>query len=195
MARIAYLRVSSDGQSTESQRQAMGGTFDKVFTDEGVSGGVLAAQRPGFASMLAYVREGDTLSVYAIDRLGRDAIDVQQTVRNLREKGVAVEVHGLGVIAEGVGDLILAVLAQVAQMERARINERTASGREVAKRMLAETGRTQHGKTSLGRPAKADAAKVRAWRAENKASIAQAAEHFSLSTATVKRYCKDASQN
>ena len=44
-------------------------------------------------------------------------------------RGVAVEVHGLGTIARGVGELILAVLAQVADMERTRINERTAAGR------------------------------------------------------------------
>lgn len=189
MSRIAYLRTSSDSQSIEAQKHALGGNFDKVFSDEGVSGGVVAAQRKGFSEMLAYVREGDSLHVAAIDRLGRDAIDVQQTVRSLRDKGVTVEVQGLGVIAEGVGDLILAVLAQVAAMEKARINDRTAQGREVAKRMLAETGKTQHGKTSMGRPAKADAAEVKAWREAKKASIAQTAEHFNLSTATVKRYC------
>ena len=92
-------------------------------------------------------------------------------------------------IAEGVGDLILAVLAQVAEMEKKRINERTASGRELARQRLAETGKTQHGKTSMGRPAKANAAEVKAWRETNKASIAKTAEHFSLSLATVKRYC------
>ena len=189
MARIAYLRTSSDSQSIEAQKHALGGDFAKVFIDEGVSGGVVAAQRKGFAEMLAYVREGDSLHVAAIDRLGRDAIDVQQTVHSLREKGVSVEVQGLGVIAAGVGDLILAVLAQVAAMEKARINERTSNGREVAKRLLAETGKTQHGKASMGRPAKGDAAEVKAWRETNKASIAQTAEHFSLSTATVKRYC------
>lgn len=188
MSRIAYLRTSTDTQSLEAQKHALGGSFDKVFSDEGVSGGVVAAQRKGFAEMLAYVREGDSLHVAAIDRLGRDAIDVQQTVRSLRDKGVIVEVQGLGVIAEGVGDLILAVLAQVASMEKARINERTANGREVAKRMLAETGKTQHGKTSMGRPVKANAADVKAWRIENKASIAQTAEHWGLSIATVKRY-------
>jgi hypothetical protein len=54
--------------------------------------------------------------VYAVDRLGQDAIDVQQTIRDLIGRGVAVHVHGLGTIAKGVGELILAVLAQVAAM-------------------------------------------------------------------------------
>lgn len=189
MSRIAYCRVSTSEQTIEAQRNALGGGFDKEFIDEGVSGAVPAADRPGFAEMLSYVREGDTLHVYAIDRLGRDAIDVQQTVKVLRAKGVKVDVHGLGVIGEGVGDLILAVLAQVAEMERARIRERTANGREVAKRQLAETGRTQHGKTSMGRPAKADPTEVKAWRETNKASITETAKHFGISSATVKRAC------
>lgn len=189
MSRIAYYRVSTSEQSIEAQRNALGGGFDKEFIDEGVSGAVLAADRPAFAEMLSYVREGDSVHVYAIDRMGRDAIDVQQTVKALRAKGVKVDVHGLGVIGEGVGDLILAVLAQVAEMERARIRERTANGREVAKRQLAETGKTQHGKTSMGRPAKADPTEVKAWREANNASITETAKHFGISSATVKRAC------
>jgi len=189
MSRIAYYRVSTSEQSIEAQRNALGGGFDKEFSDEGVSGAVLAADRPAFAEMLRYVREGDTLHVYAIDRMGRDAIDVQQTVKALRDKGVKVDVYGLGVISEGVGDLILAVLAQVAQMERKRIAERTATGREVAKKLLAETGKTQHGKTSMGRPVKANPVEVKAWREANNASIAETVKHFNISSATVKRAC------
>ena len=93
MSQIAYFRVSTADQSIEAQRTAMGGVFDHEFQDEGVSGGVPAAQRPGFASLLSFVRKGDTLHVYAVDRLGRDALDVQATVRALLDKGVAVEVH------------------------------------------------------------------------------------------------------
>ena len=189
MSRIAYYRVSTSEQSIEAQRNALSGGFDKEFSDEGVSGAVPAADRPGFAEMLSYVREGDTLHVYAIDRMGRDAIDVQQTVKALRDKGVKVDVYGLGVISEGVGDLILAVLAQVAQMERKRIAERTATGREVAKKLLAETGKTQHGKTSLGRPVKVNQDEVKAWRQANNASISQTAKHFEISEASVKRAC------
>ncbi|HEX7747587.1 MAG TPA: recombinase family protein [Bordetella sp.] len=135
MARIAYYRVSTRDQSIEAQRHAMGSGqgFEREFSDEGVSGTVAAKDRPGFAALLSYVREGDTVHVYAVDRLGRDALDVQATVRGLIDKGVTVEVHGLGAIGRGVGELILAVLAQVADMERGRIAERTAAGRDKAK--------------------------------------------------------------
>lgn len=192
MSRIAYYRVSTSDQSIEAQRHALGGDFKREFKDEGVSGAVLAAQRPGFKALLDFVREGDEVHVYAVDRLGRDALDVQTTVRELLRRGVAVEVHGLGRIAAGVGELILAVLAQVADMERRRITERTAAGRETARAALAATGRTHRGKASLGRPPAADAAAVKAWRAANSASIAKTAEHFGLSVATVKRYCSPA---
>ena len=68
--RIAYYRVSTKDQSIEAQRLAMGGGFDQEFQDEGVSGGVMAAKRPSFAELLATVRDGDSVHVYAVDRLG-----------------------------------------------------------------------------------------------------------------------------
>lgn len=190
MSNIAYYRVSTNDQSIESQRNALSGgrTFDKEFTDEGVSGAVPAADRPGFAKMLEFVREGDTLYVYAVDRLGRDAIDIQMTVRKLIDKGVTVDIHGLGPIGRGVGELIVAVLAQVANMEREKIITRTTAGRKAAIASLAATGKTHKGKDSMGRPVKGDKAAVVAWRDENKASFRRTAQHFGLSEATVKRY-------
>lgn len=188
-ARIAYFRVSTNDQTIDAQRSALGGGFDKEFSDEGVSGAVPAAERPGFADLLKFVRDGDTVFVYAVDRLGRDALDVQATVRAMLNKGVSVHVNGLGLIGRGVGELILAVLAQVADMERQRIKERCETGRAAARISLAHTGKTHKGKTSLGRPFADDAEKVKAWRKENRASIAKTAENFGLSLATIKRYC------
>lgn len=192
MSHILYTRVSSQSQSSQAQREAMsslGVSFTKEFSDEGVSGAVVAANRPGFSALLQYVREDDTVYVYAVDRLGRDAIDVQTTIKALLAKNVSVYIRGLGLIGKGVGELIVAVLAQVAEMEREKIRERTASGRDAAKASLAATGKTHRGKASLGRPALADASAVRAWRVENKASISVTAKHFNVSDATVKRYC------
>nr|WP_314524616.1 recombinase family protein [uncultured Brevundimonas sp.] len=189
MHRIAYYRVSTGDQSIEAQRAALGGGFDQEFSDEGVSGATLAASRSGFSDLLAKVRSGDALYVYAVDRLGRDALDVQATVRRLIEMDVTVHVHGLGPIGRGFGELILAVLAQVADMERQRISERTRAGRNVARASLAATGRTHRGKESLGRPAAHDGAAVALWRRENGASIGDTARKFGISPATVKRYC------
>lgn len=192
MSRLAYYRVSTGDHSIEAQRSSLVGPFDKEFIDEGVSGAIPAESRPGFAAMMNYVREGDVIHVAAIDRLGRDALNVQATVRKLIEKGVTVEVLGLGAIAKGVGELIVAVLAQIADMERNRIKERCDAGREAARASLETTGRTHRGKASLGRPFAADAANVVQWRKDNKASIKATAAQFALSEATVKRYCATA---
>lgn len=192
MSRLAYFRVSGPDQSIAAQRHALlsgDETFHEEFVDEGISGAVPAAQRPGFAKLLAYCRKGDTIHVYAVDWLGRDALDVQATVRALLDKGVAVEVHGLGRIARGVGELILAVLAQVADMERHRIKERTQAGRDKARASLAATGRAHKGKSSLGRPKVHDPRAVAQWRLDQGASITATALHFACSPASVKRYC------
>lgn len=189
MSRIAYYRVSTVDQSIEAQRHALGGGFDREFVDDAVSGATLAADRPGFSALLDYVREGDTLYVYAIDRLGRDALDVQTVIRQLIQKGVTVDVRGLGPIAKGIGEVIVAVLAQMADLERNRIKERCEAGRAAAKASLAATGMTHRGKRSLGRPEAGDRAAIVAWRRENKATIAATAAHWNVSVATVTRYC------
>ena len=190
LSNIVYFRTSTSDQSVEGQRAAMGGKFDREFVDHGVSGALPAASRPAFAELLGYLREGDTLHVAAVDRLGRDALDVQSTVRSLLSKGVIIRVLGLGEISRGAGELILAVLAQVADMERQRIKERCDSGREAARQALRETGKTHRGKKSLGRPRAHDASAVVTWRKANSASIKQTAEHFGISEPTVKRYSR-----
>jgi putative DNA-invertase from lambdoid prophage Rac len=187
--RIAYYRVSTGDQSIDAQRAAMGGEFDAEFRDEGVSGLIMAADRPGFADLLQSLRKGDIVHVYAVDRLGRDALDVQSTVRKLIDAGVTVDVHGLGAIGRGVGEIILAVLAQVADMERRKIVERCETGRAAARASLEATGKTHRGKESLGRPRAHDQIRVVGWRRENGASIRQTAKQFGISDATVKRYC------
>ena len=185
--RIAYFRVSTNGQSIEAQRAELGGNFDREFQDVGVSGAVLARQRPGMAELLNYARSGDTVYVYAVDRLGRDSIDVQSTVRSLLDKKVQLHVHGIGPIAGEAGKLVLALLAQIAEMERTRIAERTQAGRKLANETLEKTGKTHRGKESMGRPFAHQPAEIVAWRTANQASISQTAEHFGISIATVKR--------
>jgi putative DNA-invertase from lambdoid prophage Rac len=186
--RLAYYRVSGPDQSVEAQRHAMGGGFDREFDDGSVSGGILAAERPEFAKLLDQARPGDVLHVFAVDRLGRDALDIQTNARLLLDRGVGIYIHGLGNLVGDAGKLILAVLSQIAEIERQRIVTRTAAGRAAAKASLKATGRTHRGKASLGRGPKLDPSTVCAWRAEHKASITTTARHFKLSPMTVKRY-------
>lgn len=96
-ATLAYCRVSTSEQSTEAQRHTIGARYeikdDHWFEDEAVSGSMKALQRPGFASLFKFARKGDTVIVAAIDRLGRDTVDVLETVEALKGKGVGGGVH------------------------------------------------------------------------------------------------------
>ncbi|MDD3352905.1 recombinase family protein [Zoogloea sp.] len=89
---VAYARVSTDDQTCENQRRTISARYAvaKWFTDDGVSGAIAATERPSMAALLAYVREGDVVIVAAIDRLGRNTIDVLCTVEALKAKGVSV---------------------------------------------------------------------------------------------------------
>ena len=84
---FAYARVSTTDQTTQNQIaeiNAAGFVIAErhIFSDV-ISGSTLAAQRPQFSALLNKLDEGDTLVVSKLDRLGRDAIDIQQTIRNV----------------------------------------------------------------------------------------------------------------
>lgn len=82
---FAYGRVSTGLQETLNQRLELenaGWVIDFWFSDT-VSGKTHAAQRPAFRELLSKIRDGETLVVSKLDRLGRDAIDILQTVRML----------------------------------------------------------------------------------------------------------------
>ncbi|PKO87605.1 MAG: resolvase [Betaproteobacteria bacterium HGW-Betaproteobacteria-12] len=185
MTVIAYTRVSTDDQSCENQRRAIEGRYNvsKVFSDDGVSGAIPAAQRPAMESLLAYVRDGDTVVVAAIDRLGRDTIDVLTTVETLKYKGVSVVSMREGFdLSTDAGKLMLTMLAAVAELERSNMKARQMAGLERAR----AEGR------HLGRKKAIDDAEVLSWRNARipKASIKTTAEHFGISIASVKRACK-----
>ncbi|CAJ3224511.1 recombinase family protein [Burkholderia pseudomallei] len=149
MAIFGYGRVSTREQTTENQRleiENAGFKVDYWFTDEGISGKTHASQRPQFVAMLDKIRDGETLVVSRLDRLGRDAEDVLRTVRTLAERKIEVIVLQLGKLDLGssAGKLMLTMLSAVAEMERSLLVERTQAGLVRAK---------AEGKT-LGRPSK-----------------------------------------
>lgn len=133
-ATFAYLRVSKNDNvmTTENQRRellAAGYQID-FWHEDAISGSTPALSRPGFAAMLGKMREGETLIVSKLDRLGRDAADVMATVRMLAERGMRVVVHSLGGtdLSSTSGKLLVTMLAAVAEMERDLLVERTRSG-------------------------------------------------------------------
>ena len=84
--RVGYVRVSTVDQNTE--RQLDGIELDRVFTDKASGKDV---KRPQLQAALEYLRDGDTLFVHSLDRLARNAEDLLRIVRELTERGVAVE--------------------------------------------------------------------------------------------------------
>lgn len=151
MATFGYGRVSTNQQAAENQRLELEQAGHKIepefwYADEGISGKVAANQRPAFKRLLGQIRKGETLVVSKLDRLGRDAIDVLQTVRLLGDRGIKVIVHQLGTtdLTSSAGKLLLSMLAAVAEMERDLLVERTQAGLARAK---------AEGKV-LGRPSK-----------------------------------------
>ncbi|WP_448120029.1 recombinase family protein [Pseudomonas veronii] len=148
MATFAYGRVSTALQDTENQRLELanaGWAIDYWFADT-ISGKSASNQRPAFKELLTKIRDGETLLVAKLDRLGRDAIDVLQTVRDLGARNIKVVVHQLGStdLTSPAGKLLLSMLAAVAEMERDLLIERTQAGLTRAK---------AEGK-KLGRPSK-----------------------------------------
>lgn len=184
MAIFGYGRVSTGQQTTENQRLELEQAGYQIepdywFADEGISGKTAAAQRPAFKRMLGQVRKGETLVVSKLDRLGRDAIDVLQTVRQLGERGIKVVVLQLGTtdLTSAAGKLLLSMLAAVAEMERDLLVERTQAGLQRAK---------AEGKT-LGRPSKTtpdQRAEIRC-RLDAGESVSALARVYSVSRANI----------
>lgn len=147
---FAYARVSTVEQVTENQRaqiERAGYTIrPKFFIEEQVSGSVPAAQRPGFQRLLERMDEGDTLVVTKLDRIGRDSIDVQQTVERFQSEGIRLVVLQLGNLdlTSSAGALMVKMLAAVADFERDLIIERTQAGQ----------ARARAAGTHMGRPSK-----------------------------------------
>jgi DNA invertase Pin-like site-specific DNA recombinase len=129
---VGYQRVSTAEQNTE--RQLDGIEVDKMFTDH-ASG--KDTRRPALTECLGYVREGDELVVHSMDRLSRSVIDMLTTVNDLAGRGVRIRFvkEGLtfGDTDDPCGELMLTVMAAVAQFERSLLLERQREGIAIAK--------------------------------------------------------------
>lgn len=182
MTVLAYVRVSTDDQSTDAQRHSIAALHNVQhwFADEATSGGTKALDRPGFTELFKFARKGDTLVVSAIDRLGRDTIDVLVTVEALKAKGITVLSMREGFdLSSPIGKAMLAMLAAVAELERSNIKASQLAGIARAR----ATGQ------KLGAPKRIDDEAVRVWRKANSATIQETAAQFQISVAAVKRAC------
>ncbi|HET7833196.1 MAG TPA: recombinase family protein [Gallionella sp.] len=147
MATFAYLRVSTNDQTTEQQLAAIlqaGYVVGErlVYIEQGVSGKIPAMQREQFKQLSNQITTGDSLVVAKLDRLGRDTLDVIATIEALIARGVSVIVLGLGVLdSSPTSRLTLTMLAAISQFERELIGERTKAALAVKKANGVKLGR------------------------------------------------------
>lgn len=129
---LGYARVSTAGQDLDAQLTALrsaGVAADRVFTDK-VSGAV-NTDRPGLAALLHYAREGDTVVVTAIDRLGRSVAEVTRTIASFGERRILLRALREGIdTATPTGRAVAAIMATLAELELELGRERRAAARE-----------------------------------------------------------------
>ena len=135
MTRVfAYCRVSTSGQTTNNQIQEIAAAGFHVLPmraiTETISGSIAARERPGFRKLQEKLEAGDALIVTKLDRLGRNAMDVRQTVEALAKLGVKVHCLALGGVdlTSPAGKMTMAVISAVAEFERDLLIERTQAG-------------------------------------------------------------------
>ena len=130
--KVGYRRVSTLEQSLERQDL---GECDRVFEEKQSAG---SANRPALQELLSFVRSGDEVVVYSIDRLGRNLIDLQNIIQHLNDKGVTIRFLSENLSFSGSGGcafqtLQLQMLGAFAQFERTIIRKRQAEGIAKAK--------------------------------------------------------------
>ncbi|QIY97385.1 recombinase family protein [Streptomyces sp. S1D4-11] len=179
---IGYARVSTDDQDAQLQHDALTAAgCSRIFSDKASGKNI---DRPELAASLDYLRPGDTLVVWKLDRFARSLIDLVTTVDALTARGIGFKVltGALASIDPNTPDgrLMLQVVGAMAEFERSLIKDRTRAGLEAAKAQ----GRTG------GRPTVIDADKLVAAKARRKngESVSAIAKALGISRATLYRH-------
>lgn len=182
---VGYARVSTQDQTLDLQKDALEKTgCEKLFTDT-ASGA--KAERKGLEEALAYVREGDTLVVWRLDRLGRSLNHLIETVADLDDRKI-----GFRSITESIdtttsgGKLVFHIFGALAEFERDIIRERTQAGLQTA-RARGRLGGRRRAK-ALDTPKKV--AMARALYADKTNTVGDICRTLNVSRATLYRYVK-----
>jgi DNA invertase Pin-like site-specific DNA recombinase len=179
---VGYARISTTDQTLDLQHDALTKAgCTKIFTDT-ASGA--KAEREGLTEALAYVRAGDTLVVWKLDRLGRSLKDLIERITELNNRNI-----GFRSITENIdtttsgGKLIFHIFGALAEFERDIIRERTNAGLEAAR---------SRGKKG-GRPRALTPQKIQLARrlyADKNTSVSEICNILGISRHTLQRYVK-----
>lgn len=134
--KMGYARVSTSDQDLRMQRDALiaAGVDPRDIFEEKASGASLSKRRE-FQAMMKDCRKGDTVYVWKLDRLARNAVDLYQTAQAITDKGarlVVLTMPGMDT-ASPVGKAMFGMLAVFAEFERAIAHERTMAGLKAAR--------------------------------------------------------------
>lgn len=177
MAIIGYARVSTVEQTLDLQRDALQAAGAITLYEDKASG--KTADRPELVHCLKSLREGDTLVVWRLDRLGRNLQDLIRIVGELDERRVKLRSVTESIDTGGsVGKLVFHLFGALAEFERELIRERTLAGLEAAR------ARGRRG----GRPPALDAKQRKAALAMMKnrdMSVAEISRQFGVSRTTL----------
>ena len=124
---IGYSRVSTQDQNLDLQNDALKNAgCEKIFEDK-ISGARI--ERKGLTEALEFVRSGDVLVVWKLDRLGRGLRDLIDKIQDLEKRGVGFRslTENIDTTTAG-GKLIFHIFGSLAEFERALIKERTKAG-------------------------------------------------------------------
>lgn len=179
--KIRYARVSTGLQNLDLQEDSLEKFgCEKVFTDH-MSGA--KSNRPGLETAIEFVRSGDTLVVWRLDRLGRNMEDLITIVNRLNNRGVSFHSLQENIMMDkssSTGQLMFHLFAAFAEFERNLILERSAAGRAAAR------ARGRFG----GRPEKLSKSDLELMKTliDNGTPIKTIAERWNVSRTTIYRY-------
>jgi DNA invertase Pin-like site-specific DNA recombinase len=177
MTTIGYARVSTIEQTLDLQQNALTAAGAATIYADKASG--KTADRPELVHCLKALRDGDTLVVWRLDRLGRNLQDLIRIVNELEARGVKFKSLKESVDTSGpAGKLVFHMFAALAEFERELLRERTLAGLEAAR------ARGRKG----GRPSLLDTKQQRAALAmmrDREMSVSDIASHFGVSRSTL----------
>jgi DNA invertase Pin-like site-specific DNA recombinase len=180
--KIAYSRVSTDEQSLDLQQDELKRAGCERFFSDIASGGKF--DRPGLNDALTFLREGDTLVVWRLDRLGRSLKELIATASSLQERGIGFQSlrENIDTTTPG-GKLVFHIFGSLAEFERDLIRERTKAG------LVSARARGRLG----GRPKSLDPAKAKiaaSLLASRDSSVAEICRSLGVSKATLYRHAR-----